>query len=95
MVCAWSWERCILITLDSKGPYPLGDFGADHIKFSTNLAPILVLISLWVSPIYWATGQLIPVQPPLLGDWVTADLYQVGVVVNRLVGMGLNNDGFE
>ena len=47
---------------DPKGPYPLGDFGV-------TVPPIVLQITLWVCPIYWATGRPIARWPESLGDW--------------------------
>ena len=47
---------------DSKGPYPHGDFGVIGDTIGRQwliVPPIVPPITLWVWPIYWATGQLI------------------------------------
>ena len=48
--------------------------------------PILSPITLWVWPIYWATGQLIAGQSPSPGDGKTTNLYQAYLIFHgRLI----------
>ena len=83
-----------LLCMHPKGQYPLGNFG---------VPPIVLPITLWVWPIYWATGQPITRRQedcrlissmfdisPTTDRLATAVVWRsVGVFVNRLVGMGL------
>ena len=48
--------------MQGKGPYPFSDIDVISNRIGNRrpiLAPILAPITLWVWPIYWATGQLV------------------------------------
>ena len=70
-VTAWArevmhWTSTDILFL-AKGPYPLGDFGVIGGTIGRR-RPIVPPITLWVWPIYRATGRLIAGRSPSPGD---------------------------
>ena len=63
----------IRVTSHDKGPYQLGDHGKIGGIIGRRrpiIPPFIPPITLWVWPIYWATGRLITRRPLSPGDWV-------------------------
>ena len=60
-----SYNVCVTVMLIRrmhKGLYPLGDIDVIGDRIGGRqpiLSPVLSLITLWLWPIYWATGQLV------------------------------------
>ena len=78
-------EVRILVEYIGLRAIPTRRYGCDRRKNRPTTADsiailILIPITLWAWPIYWATGQLIAGQPPSPGDWVAANLNQACLI---------------